>query len=78
MRQGGMKPKSHSSGVYWVRASGSTKGGKGKQEESEDFQFLDFDHNGKVDIWDIVGWITVASCVVAWFVFLVILGGGIL
>tara|TARA_Y100000592_G_C5439394_1_gene302557 strand:- start:285 stop:527 length:243 start_codon:yes stop_codon:yes gene_type:complete len=76
MRQAGLKPKSHSSGVYWVRANGSTKGGKGKQEESdhnEDFQFLDFDHDGKVDLWDIAGWIIVASCVVAWFVFLIYL-----
>ena len=26
MRQGGMKPKNHSSGVYWVRANANTGG----------------------------------------------------
>jgi len=32
MRQGGMKPKSHSSGVYWVRANANN--GKAQQQES--------------------------------------------
>ena len=39
MRQGGMKPKGHSSGTYWVRANATN--GKGKKtkhtEEIEDF-----------------------------------------
>ena len=39
MRQGGMKPKSHSSGVYWVRANansgGGRKGGNGEGEAQE-------------------------------------------
>ena len=26
MRQGGMKPKNHDSGVYWVRANANTNG----------------------------------------------------
>ena len=26
MRQGGMKPKSHSSGTYWIRANANTNG----------------------------------------------------
>ena len=34
MRQAGLKPKNHSSGVYWIRASSGTSAG-GKQEESE-------------------------------------------
>ncbi|MBA08805.1 MAG: hypothetical protein CMC71_01505 [Flavobacteriaceae bacterium] len=34
MRQGGMKPKSHSSGVYWVRANANSGGGR-KSESSE-------------------------------------------
>ena len=34
MRQGGMKPKSHSSGVYWVRANANSGGGR-KSEISE-------------------------------------------
>jgi hypothetical protein len=28
MRQGGLKPKSHSSGVYWVRANAQSGGRK--------------------------------------------------
>ena len=32
MRQAGLKPKSHSSGVYWVRAS-ATPGGKKSEAE---------------------------------------------
>jgi hypothetical protein len=28
MRQAGLKPKSHSSGVYWVRANASPNGSK--------------------------------------------------
>ena len=28
MRQGGLKPKSHSSGVYWTRANSNTGGSK--------------------------------------------------
>jgi len=31
MRQGGMKPKGHNSGTYWVRAN--AKQGKGKEKE---------------------------------------------
>ena len=29
MRQGGMKPKNHSSGTYWVRANANTGTGNG-------------------------------------------------
>jgi hypothetical protein len=32
MRQGGLKPKSHSSGVYWVRANANTGGGGSKAD----------------------------------------------
>jgi len=39
MRQAGLKPKNHSSGVYWVRASSGTSAG-GKQEESEGLGFI--------------------------------------
>ena len=71
MRQAGLKPKSHSSGVYWVRAN--AKNGGGKAENKPAGPAFDFDHDGKVDLWDIAGWIIVASCVVAWFVFLIYL-----
>jgi len=33
MRQAGLKPKSHSSGTYWIRANANTKGSKGLKEE---------------------------------------------
>lgn len=33
MRQGGMVPKNHNSGVYWVRANSNS--GKQRMEESE-------------------------------------------
>tara|TARA_Y100001972_G_scaffold81808_1_gene99474 strand:+ start:630 stop:809 length:180 start_codon:yes stop_codon:yes gene_type:complete len=36
MRQGGMKPKSHSSGVYWVRANANSGGGGSKGEEVQE------------------------------------------
>ncbi len=66
-----MKPKSHSSGTYWVRAN--AKNGGGKAENKPAGPAFDFDHDGKVDLWDWAGWIIVASCVVAWFVFLIYL-----
>ena len=34
MRQGGMKPKSHSSGVYWVRANAGGGSSSNKVEDS--------------------------------------------
>ena len=37
MRQAGLKPKSHNSGVYWIRASGKPGGhGEEKQDASEE------------------------------------------
>ena len=30
MRQGGMRPKGHNSGTYWVRANANSGGGKTK------------------------------------------------
>lgn len=76
MRQAGMKPKSHSSGVYWVRAN--AKEGGGKIENKEIGPAFDFDNDGQFDLWDLAGWLIVAFAVIAWFVFLTILGGGIL
>ena len=32
MRQGGMKPKNHNSGVYWVRATSDTNSSKVEEE----------------------------------------------
>jgi|OM-RGC.v1.036115038 negative regulator of replication initiation len=33
MRQAGLKPKSHSSGTYWIRANANTKGSRTILEE---------------------------------------------
>ena len=46
MRQGGMKPKSHSSGVYWVRANAQTGGRKKKTKQKVG---VDTDGDGKID-----------------------------
>ena len=43
-----MKPKSHSSGTYWVRANGQS-GGKTQQGKGIEG---DIDGDGVVDIWD--------------------------
>lgn len=59
MRQGGMKPKGHSNGHYWVRAN--ARGGKRKpkketkpeQEINPDIAY-DSDGDGKADL---IGWI---------------------
>ena len=45
MRQGGMKPKGHSSGTYWVRANAKTGGSKKKKN-------LKGNDDGVVDKWD--------------------------
>ena len=37
MRQAGLKPKSHNSGVYWVRASGKPGGhGEAKDDDTDE------------------------------------------
>jgi len=38
MRQAGLKPKNHSSGVYWVRAASGK--GKAESKESEDLGII--------------------------------------
>jgi len=49
MRQAGFKPKSHSSGTYWVRAN--AKNGEGKTKHGDDIEG-DVDGDGVVDVWD--------------------------
>ena len=34
MRQGGLRPKNHNSGTYWIRANANTGGRKRKQEDA--------------------------------------------
>ncbi len=46
MRQGGMKPKSHSSGTYWVRANAQGGGGKTKTKKQIG---IDVDGDGEAD-----------------------------
>jgi hypothetical protein len=40
MRQAGLKPKNHSSGVYWVRAASGNGNGEDKQPREEGFGIL--------------------------------------
>jgi len=40
MRQAGLKPKSHSSGVYWIRANSSPNGSK-TNTANEPFGFFE-------------------------------------
>ena len=72
MRQGGMKPKGHNSGVYWVRANGSNKKTKhGPQDE--DTHFLDDNNDGEIDGWEasrfVLTWIGVIA-VFGWLIWL--------
>lgn len=74
MRQGGMKPKSHSSGTYWVRANGSNKKTKqGPKKNEEDYHFLDTNQDGQVDGWEIsrfiFTWVGVVA-VIGWLIWL--------
>ena len=46
MRQAGMKPKSHASGTYWVRAN--AKGGGGGNKEKKQIG-IDVDGDGEAD-----------------------------
>ena len=54
MRQGGMKPKGHSSGTYWVRANAKSGGGRTKKNLKQPAEELEGDYNddGVVDKWD--------------------------
>jgi hypothetical protein len=74
MRQAGMKPKSHSSGVYWVRANANTGGGDKKTEKHDP---NDFDGDGVVSKWESlvrpIGYI--AGAIVALFLIIIVLLG---
>ena len=78
MRQGGMKPKGHNSGVYWVRATGNTGGGKvkkklGEKIPDEDTHFLDSDGDGHVSFEEWANFIVVTTGVIAVFGWLIYL-----
>lgn len=76
MRQGGMKPKGHKSGNYWVRANSRGKR-KAKQpvEQEQVFNPIDLDHDGTVtpaEIKIVVGiWIAAISFGICFFMFLI-------
>ena len=57
MRQGGMKPKGHSSGTYWVRANANSGGSKTKEKLEGDIN-----GDGVVDEWDIRETTTLQIC----------------
>lgn len=73
MRQAGLKPKSHSSGVYWVRANANTGGGGKKTKEHDP---NDFDGDGVVSKWERLvrplGFVT--GAIVALFLVIISLG----
>ena len=73
MRQGGMKPKSHSSGTYWVRANGSNKKTKQGPKQDSAAHPLDYNNDGEVDGWEIsrfiFTWIGVIA-VIGWLIWL--------
>tara|TARA_R110000744_G_scaffold114047_2_gene213340 strand:- start:13 stop:264 length:252 start_codon:yes stop_codon:yes gene_type:complete len=64
MRQGGMKPKGHSSGTYWVRANAKTGGSKKKKNLNQSEEELEGDYNddGVVDKWDNIEQNTLLWC----------------
>jgi len=74
MRQAGLKPKSHKSGVYWTRAASNGRGGKKKksttaEEMKDDSSLWDFNGDGKIDYWDIIELTAVISGVLLVFGF---------
>jgi hypothetical protein len=78
MRQAGLKPKSHSSGVYWTRAASKGRGGKKKkqttaEEMQNDTSIWDFNGDGKIDYWDVIELTVVTAGVILCFGFLIYL-----
>ncbi len=52
MRQGGMKPKSHSNGTYWVRAN--AKNGNDANSKKKKQVGVDTNGDGIVNKWDAI------------------------
>ena len=78
MRQAGLKPKSHSSGVYWTRAASNGRGGKKKKKKTaeeiqDDTSIWDFNGDGKIDYWDVLELTAVIAGVILCFGFLIYL-----
>jgi hypothetical protein len=76
MRQAGLKPKSHSSGTYWVRANASNKKKRNSvQPKAEEKPVYDSTGDGKTDLMGILLYAPV-NCP-WWFVWLVIVMSGV-
>jgi hypothetical protein len=80
MRQGGLSPKGHNSGVYWTRVA-SKKKQKKEEESTEKFSPIDLDHDGVVtpdEIKVVIGiYIVTVVCglgLVSFLIYLAILG----
>ena len=78
MRQGGLKPKGHNSGVYWVRATGKTGGGKTKKKlgeaneaNEEEQQPFDSNGDGRADFWGVLNFIMLSGVVIGGFGYLI-------
>ena len=74
MRQGGLKPKAHNNGNYWVRAS-SKRVRKNKVTETEqEFSPMDLDHDGIVSSWEkaavVITYVTTVVLGIVTFIFL--------
>ena len=79
MRQAGLKPKSHSSGVYWTRAASNGRGKKkqGKAKPADDYDpSLDYNGDGVVNGWDTAERWFVRIGVFCWIVFMIVLARG--
>jgi len=73
MNQAGLKPKSHTSGIYWTRTQvGQPKKKKEKPQEPKEFHSFDLNKDGHVDVWEVV--VTLAVT----FIFNAIIVGGVI
>ena len=78
MRQGGMKPKGHNSGVYWVRANATNKK-KTKHQMGDDEtesplpSFLDQDGDGHISLSEWAQFWVIVLGVLGLFIGLIIL-----
>ena len=77
MRQGGMKPKSHASGTYWVRANANNKRKSkhkvGENEETHLPNFLDRDGDGHISLSELAQFWVIVLGVLGLFIGLIIL-----
>ena len=79
MRQAGLKPKSHSSGVYWTRAAAKNGKKKKKEKDYEPEQpetfYPDLTGDGQITLLDKILWFFMWAMVLGWFAFITWLDG---